>query len=61
MGSVGSPDGDCRLAMTAMIRKMFAEKPEEFDPRKYLGLAREALISLIKDKNMNVLGSAGKA
>ena len=54
-------DSDGRLAMTAMIRKMFAEKPEEFDPRKYLGSAREELISLIKDKNMNVLGSAGKA
>lgn len=54
-------DSDGRLAMTAMIRKCFSEKPEEFDPRKYLGLAREELISLIKDKNMNVLGSAGKA
>jgi fructose-bisphosphate aldolase class II len=54
-------DSDGRLAMTAMIRKMFAEKPEEFDPRKYLGSAREELISLIKDKNNNVLGSAGKA
>jgi fructose-bisphosphate aldolase class II len=54
-------DSDGRLAMTAMIRKMFAEKPEEFDPRKYLGSAREELISLIKDKNMNVLGSADKA
>ena len=54
-------DSDGRLAMTAMIRKMFAEKPEEFDPRKYLGSAREELISLIKDKNVNVLGSAGKA
>ncbi len=43
-------DSDGRLAMTAMIRKIFAEKPEEFDPRKYLGSAREELISLIKDK-----------
>ena len=54
-------DSDGRLAMTAMIRKMFAEKPEEFDPRKYLGPAREELISLIKDKNVNVLGSANQA
>jgi fructose-bisphosphate aldolase class II len=54
-------DSDGRLAMTAMIRKIFAEHPEEFDPRKYLGPARDELISLIKEKNTNVLGSAGKA
>ena len=54
-------DSDGRLAMTAMIRKIFAEHPAEFDPRKYLGPAREELIALIKEKNANVLGSAGKA
>ena len=54
-------DSDGRLAMTAMIRKSFAEKPEAFDPRQYLGSAREELIRVIKDKNINVLGSAGKA
>ena len=54
-------DSDGRLAMTAMIRKIFAEDPAEFDPRKYLGPAREELRSLIKDKNINVLGSAGRA
>ena len=54
-------DSDGRLAMTAMIRKLFAEKPEAFDPRQYLGSAREELIKVIKDKNINVLGSAGKA
>jgi fructose-bisphosphate aldolase class II len=54
-------DSDGRLAMTAVIRKIFAEKPSEFDPRKYLGPAREELIRLIKDKNTNVLGSADKA
>ena len=54
-------DSDGRLAMTAVIRKIFAEQPSEFDPRKYLGPAREELIRLIKDKNTNVLGSAGKA
>jgi len=54
-------DSDGRLAMTAVIRKIFTEKPEEFDPRKYLGPAREELISLVKHKNETVLGSAGKA
>lgn len=53
-------DSDGRLAMTAIIRKIFAENPSEFDPRKYLGPAREELISLIKNKNANVLGSAGR-
>ena len=47
--------------MTAAIRKVLAEKPAEFDPRKYLGPAREALKELYKHKNINVLGSAGKA
>jgi fructose-bisphosphate aldolase class II len=54
-------DSDGRLAMTAMIRKVFAEKPSEFDPRKYLGPARDELIKMVKHKNENVLGSAGKA
>jgi len=53
-------DSDGRLAMTAVIRKVFAEKPGEFDPRKYLGPARAELIELIKHKNMHVLGSAGR-
>jgi len=54
-------DSDGRLAATAAIRKTLAEKPEEFDPRKYLGPARESLKSLYMHKNNNVLGSAGKA
>ena len=54
-------DSDGRLAMTATIRKVFAEKPGEFDPRKYLGPAREELIRMIKYKNEHVLGSAGRA
>ena len=54
-------DSDGRLAMTAMIRKVFAEKPSEFDPRKYLGPARDELIKMVKHKNESVLGSAGKA
>jgi fructose-bisphosphate aldolase class II len=53
-------DSDGRLAMTAMIRKVFAEKPEEFDPRKYLGPARDELKKMYAEKNKNVLGSAGK-
>ncbi|MFP4163548.1 MAG: class II fructose-bisphosphate aldolase [Chitinispirillaceae bacterium] len=54
-------DSDGRLVMTAMVRKTFAEKPAEFDPRKYLGPAREELVKMMEDKNENVLGSAGKA
>jgi fructose-bisphosphate aldolase class II len=52
-------DSDGRLAMTAAIRKAFADSPKEFDPRKYLGPARDELKSLIVEKNKNVLGSAG--
>ena len=54
-------DSDGRLAMTALIRKVLAEKPEEFDPRKYLGPARDELKKLYSHKNIEVLGSAGKA
>jgi len=54
-------DSDGRLAMTAAIRKTLAEKPGEFDPRKYLGPARDSLKELYKHKNINVLGSAGQA
>ncbi len=54
-------DSDGRLAMTAAIRKVFVEKPGEFDPRNYLGPAREKLKELYKHKVVSVLGSAGKA
>lgn len=54
-------DSDGRLWMTAAIRKLFTEKPAEFDPRKYLGPARDALVAMYKHKNEKVLGSAGKA
>jgi fructose-bisphosphate aldolase class II len=54
-------DSDGRLAMTASVRKVLAEKPGEFDPRKYLGPARDALKELYKHKNINVLGSANQA
>jgi fructose-bisphosphate aldolase class II len=54
-------DSDGRLAMTAAIRKVFADSPAEFDPRKYLGPARDSLKELYKHKIVNVLGSANKA
>ncbi|MBF0603554.1 MAG: class II fructose-1,6-bisphosphate aldolase [Nitrospirae bacterium] len=53
-------DSDGRLAMTAMIRKVFKDKPAEFDPRKYLGPARDELKAMIIEKNKTVLGSAGQ-
>lgn len=54
-------DSDGRLAMTGTIRKVMNEKPGEFDPRKYLGPAREALKQMYMHKNINVLGSANQA
>ena len=54
-------DSDSRLAMTATIRKVFNEKPGEFDPRKYLGPARDEMQKLYEHKIVNVLGSDGKA
>ena len=54
-------DSDGRLAVTAAIRKVFAENPGEFDPRKYLGPARDELKKMVIYKNKEVLGSAGKA
>jgi fructose-bisphosphate aldolase class II len=54
-------DSDGRLVMTAMIRKAFADDPKNFDPRKYLGPARDELTKLIVRKNKDVLGSAGMA
>lgn len=54
-------DSDSRLAMTAAVRETLATKPAEFDPRKYLGPARENMKKLYKHKIEEVLGSAGKA
>ena len=54
-------DSDGRLAMTAAIRKFFAENPDKFDPREYLGPARDELKKMYMHKNINVLGSAGHA
>ncbi|NLM13691.1 MAG: class II fructose-1,6-bisphosphate aldolase [Epulopiscium sp.] len=53
-------DTDLRLAMTAAIREVFGEHPAEFDPRKYLGAARERIEKLVEDKIKNVLGSNTK-
>lgn len=51
-------DTDIRLAMTASIRKVFSENPKEFDPRKYLGAARENIEQLVEGKIKDVLGSS---
>ena len=53
-------DTDLRLAVTAKIRQVFAEKPSEFDPRKYLGPGREAIKEMVRHK-LHILGCAGKA
>ncbi len=53
-------DTDLRLAMTASIRECFVEAPSEFDPRKYLGPARNAIKSMVQHKIKDVLGSSGK-
>ena len=51
-------DSDLRLAMTASIRKYFAEHPDHFDPRQYLSPARDAIRGLVANKIRNVLGSS---
>ena len=54
-------DSDIRLAMTASMRKYFAEHPDHFDPRQYLKPARSAIKEMVKHKLINVLGCDGKA
>ncbi len=54
-------DTDLRLAMTACIRQVFVEQPAVFDPRKYLGPAREAIAKMVAHKMKNVLNCSGKA
>lgn len=51
-------DTDLRLAMTAEVRKLLIEKPEEFDPRKYLGPARDAIKAMVEHKIKNVLNAS---
>jgi fructose-bisphosphate aldolase class II len=53
-------DTDLRMALTAKIRQVFAEKPGEFDPRKYLAPGREAIKKMVQHK-LHILGCAGKA
>lgn len=53
-------DTDLRLAMTAEIRKLFTEKPEEFDPRKYLGPARDAIQKMVQHKIKDVLNASNQ-
>ena len=54
-------DSDLRLAMTACIRQYFNAHPEHFDPRQYLGPARDAIREMVKHKIVDVLGCDGKA
>jgi fructose-bisphosphate aldolase class II len=53
-------DTDLRLAMTAEIRRIFVENPAEFDPRKYLGPARDAIQKMVQHKIKNVLGASNQ-
>lgn len=53
-------DTDLRLAMTAEIRRHFVENPADFDPRKYLAPARNAIQAMVQHKIKNVLGASGK-
>lgn len=53
-------DTDCRLAITGAIRKVFGETPEKFDPRDYLGPAREAMKAVVAER-MRQFGQAGWA
>ena len=52
-------DTDLRLAMTAEVRKYLAENPGDFDPRKYLGPAREAIKGMVQHKIKDVLNASG--
>ena len=53
-------DTDIRLAMTGTIRKVFAENPKEFDPRKYIGAGRTNIQAMVEAKITDVLGSENK-
>lgn len=53
-------DTDLRLAMTACVREFLSKNPSEFDPRKYLGPAREAIKAMVQHKIKDVLGCSGK-
>jgi len=53
-------DTDLRLAFTATVREVLATSPGEFDPRKILGPAREAMKEVVREK-MRLFGSSGRA
>lgn len=53
-------DSDCRLVMTGAVRKALVENPSNFDPRKYIGAARDALVEMLIHKNKEVLGSSDR-
>ena len=53
-------DTDLRLAMTASVREYLVQNPSEFDPRKYLGPARDAIKGMVAHKIKDVLGSSHK-
>jgi fructose-bisphosphate aldolase class II len=53
-------DSDIRMAVTATVRKYFAENPGHFDPRQYLGPARQAVKEIVRHKLVNVLGCNNK-
>ncbi|HKL73326.1 MAG TPA: class II fructose-1,6-bisphosphate aldolase [Clostridia bacterium] len=53
-------DSDIRMAVTATVRKYFVENPSHFDPRQYLGPARQAVKEIVKHKLVNVLGCNNK-
>ncbi len=54
-------DTDLRLAMTGAIREVFNNSPEVFDPRKYLGAARDIISETVEHKIRDVFGSSNKA
>ena len=54
-------DTDLRLAMTGSIREVFKAKPDEFDPRKYIGIGQKAIASIVADKCENLLFSKNRA
>ena len=54
-------DTDLRLAMTGAIREVFNKNPEVFDPRKYLGVARDLIEKTVSHKIRDVFGSGDKA
>ena len=53
-------DTDLRLAMTAEIRRVLIEHPEEFDPRKYLGPGRDAITRMVQHKIKDVLNCSNR-